>query len=138
MTIRAIVPTALLALMTTPGISARQADAMNFYDCTEATPVEVVRLGVTICNAVPTAALMVRAPAENLQIREGALVMDLETDGVSAIAGLQPGDMLYRVGGIDVSGAKAAAKNLSNVSTSADTIVNFLRGGRPYRVKLRR
>ncbi len=138
MTIRAIAPAALLALMTTPGTSARQADAMNFYDCTEATTVEVVRLGVTICNAVPTAALMARAPAENLQIREGALVMDLETNGVSAIAGLKPGDMLYRVGGIDVSGVKAAAKNLSNISTSADTIVNFLRGGRPYRVKLRR
>ena len=138
MTIRAIVPTALLTLMTMPGPSARQADAMSLYDCTEATTVEVVRLGITICNAVPTAALMARARAENLQVREGALVMNLETDGVSEIAGLQPGDVLYRVGGIDVSGAKAAAKNLSSVSTSADTAVNFLRGGRPYRVKLRR
>ena len=138
MTIRATAATALLALMTMPGANARQADAPSLYDCTEATTAEVSRLGVTICDAAPTAALAARATTENLQMREGALVVELETDGVSEVAGLQPGDVIYRVGGIDVSDAEAAAESLAGVGTSADTVVNFLRGGRPYRVKLRR
>jgi len=37
-----------------------------------------------------------------------------------------------------VDSASAAVDALSGVSDSSDTVVNFLRGGRPYRVKLRR
>ena len=52
--------------------------------------------------------------------------------------GLQPGDVIYRVGGVDVDTAESAADVLSQIGARGDTIVNFLRGGRPYRVKLRR
>ena len=139
MTIHRNAATALLALLTVSGgTHARQTDAPSLYDCTEATTAEVTRLGVTICDAAPTAALAARATAENLQVREGALVVELDGAGVSEAAGLEPGDVIYRVGGIDVSDAEAAAESLAGVSTSADTVVNFLRGGRPYRVKLRR
>ena len=46
--------------------------------------------------------------------------------------------MIFRVAGSDVDGGGAAAARLSDVGAASDTLVNFLREGRPYRVKLRR
>ena len=59
-------------------------------------------------------------------------------NGVAGVAGMQAGDLIYRVGGGDVPDAAAAADRLGQVAARADTVVNFLRGGRPYLVKLRR
>ena len=45
--------------------------------------------------------------------------------------------MIYRVGGVDVASVTEAAEHLARIVADSDTVVNFLRGGRPYRVKLR-
>ena len=85
-----------------------------------------------------TTSLTDRSEVDNLQVRDGALVVELDAAGVSATAGLQPGDMIYRVGGVDVGNAQSAAATLEGIGSREDTVVNFLRRGRPYRVKLRR
>jgi hypothetical protein len=46
--------------------------------------------------------------------------------------------VIYRVGGVDVASAESATDVLAQIEARSDTIVNFLRGGRPYRVKIRR
>jgi C-terminal processing protease CtpA/Prc len=56
---------------------------------------------------------------------------------VAQTAGLAPGDVIYRVGGVDVGDNVLAAARLSLLMVDTDTVVNFLRRGRPYRVKLR-
>ena len=58
--------------------------------------------------------------------------------GIAQVAGLRAGDVIYRVGGVDVEDNVEAAARLSLLVESADTVVNFLRGGRPYLVRLRR
>lgn len=115
-----------------------QDDAADLYTCGEAPQVESAFAGLMLCDGLPTAELSARAGPENLQVREGALVADLRPGGISGVAGMHAGDLIYRIGGVDVGDARAAAENLERVGPRADTVVNFLRGGRPYRVKLRR
>lgn len=128
---------AVLAGVLGNGIDAAQSEALALYACAESTTADVALVGVTICDAQPTAELARRATLENLQIREGAIIVQLDPKGVSSTSGLQTGDMIYRVGGIDVPHAEAAVEHLARVGRAADTVVNFLRGGRPYRIKLR-
>ncbi len=118
------------------------ADASAFaqtalYACSGDTAT-AERVGVTLCNAGPTDALTSRVEDDNLQLRDGALIVELDESGVSASAGLHPGDVIYRVGGVDVANAGLAIDRLNAIGSTSDTVVNFLRGGRPYRVKLRR
>jgi len=128
---------AVLAWVLGNGIAAAQPEPLALYACAESTTADVGLLGVSICDAQPTAELAQRATLDNLQIREGAIIVQLNPKGVSATSGLQTGDMIYRVGGIDIATAKTAVEHLARVGRAADTVVNFLRGGRPYRVKLR-
>ena len=51
---------------------------------------------------------------------------------------MRVGDLIYRVGGVNVPDARSAADSLARVRLRSDTVVNFLRGDRPYRIKLRR
>ena len=126
----------LAQLMVNPVSSTtmQTTDAAELYACTDTSSTGVPEVGITVCDATGTPALARRSESDNLQSREGALVVSLEDDGVSAKAG----DMLYRLGGVDVDTAEAAAEILSRIEARSDTIVNFLRDGRPYRVKLRR
>ena len=129
----------LTLLVTSSGpLTAAQSDAPSLYVCAEATTTKVTHVGLTVCDSRPTEALEARAETENLQIRAGALIVELDFPGIAAAEGLQPGDMIYRVGGADVDTAAETAVNLERVVSDSDTVVNFLRGGRPYRVKLRR
>lgn len=116
------------------GVALAQTD---LYSCA-GSPSDAPVVGLTLCDAAPTDALTRRAETDNLQVRAGVLVVEVEDGGISAAAGLQGGDVLYRVGGVDVSDPSAAIQAFSAVGRTSDTIVNFLRGGRPYRVKLRR
>ena len=125
----------VLALAVTP---AAQTDGPSFYTCVEGTSAEAPVVGIELCDAAPTDALTTRAEEDNLQVLDGALVVSADPDGVGAAEGLQAGDVIYRVGGVDVTGAEAAAERLAGIVTQRDTVANFLRGGRPYRVKLRR
>lgn len=117
---------------------AGQDSAAGLYTCGGQPRAAAEAVGLTLCDALPTDALSARAGPENLQVREGALVTHLQPGGISSVAGFDVGDLIYRVGGVDVGDAGAAADNLDRVGSRADTVVNFLRGGRPYRIKLRR
>jgi C-terminal processing protease CtpA/Prc len=136
--------TAALALAGVPGslaapLPARDQPAQGaLYRCADRTTLEVASLGLALCDAQATPLLARRAEPDNLQTREGALVVEVEPEGIAAVAGVQAGDMIYRVAGADVAGADDAGTGLASVGTDSDTLVNFLRRGRPYLVKLRR
>ena len=133
------VPVGVFLLAALSGAPAgAQDDAAALYACGDAPQVESALAGLMLCDGLPTEALAARAGPENLQVREGALVAELRPGGISGVAGMHAGDLIYRIGGVDVGDARAAAENLERVGPRADTVVNFLRGGRPYRVKLRR
>ena len=131
----AAAPLLLAALQAGAGAQERAAE---LYACGGEPRAEAALVGVTLCDGEPTPGLLAQAEAENLQIREGALVTAVAADGVGGVAGMQAGDLIYRVGGGDVPDAEAAAGRLALVAARADTVVNFLRAGRPYRIKLRR
>ena len=128
-------PVLLLALQAGGGA---QESATALYACNGEQRVEAAVVGLTLCDCEPTPGLLAQAEAENLQVREGALVTAVAAGGVAGVAGLQAGDLIYRVGGADVAGTGTAAARLAQIAARADTVVNFLRGGRPYRIKLRR
>lgn len=123
-------------LLPAPAGTAQSAEAL--YRCADAATVEVAALGLDLCDARPTARLAERAEPDNLQTRAGALVVEVSDGGVAARAGTEPGDVIYRVAGVDVAGAAEAAAGLAGVGSDSDTQINFLRRGRPYRIKLRR
>ena len=128
----------VLALLAHGAVMGFQpADAEQLYVCAGAANADITEVGLTLCNADATPELEERADADNLHVREGVLVVELESAGISSAAGLQAGDMIYRIGGVNVASAESAAKMLATIDTDSDTVVNFLRGGRPYRVKLR-
>ena len=122
-----------------PGDSqATQAAYSPLYRCADDARVEAALTGLTLCDAAPTAALADRAAADNLQIRAGALVVAVAPDGLAGREGLQTDDMIFRVAHADVAASPEAAERLAGIERESDTLVNFLRGGRPYLVKLRR
>ncbi len=108
------------------------------YACLSDQDTRVVDIGATVCDAAPTATLTARMEEDNLQLREGAFVTEVANGGLAQTAGLAPGDVIYRVGGVDVGDTVITAARLSLIAADTDTVVNFLRRGRPYRVKLRR
>ena len=126
--------TAATILGSAPGTTA-QSGAL--YSCTDPQTARPVEIGVIICDASPTEALAARLEDDNLQQRSGALITEVSAGSLAQIAGLAPGDVIYRVGGVDVEDEVEASTRLDQIGDDADTVVNFLRGGRPYRVKLR-
>ena len=128
----------LLVALSTALVGVQPAAPGQLYVCMDGATVDTTLTGMSICDTMATSELMRRAETDNLQVREGARVVELEPTGMAAVAGLQAGDVVYRVGGVDVTSAESAADRLAMIGTESDTVVNFLRGGRPYRVKLRR
>ena len=121
---------------TQTGDAAQAGDAL--YVCADAGDARPLDIGAAICDAAPTDALTRRLEPDYLQLRQGALVTDVSAGGIAQAAGLRAGDVIYRVGGVDVEDNIETAARLSLIGDRADTVVNFLRGGRPYLVKLRR
>ena len=117
-------------------VPAQTADAL--YVCADTGANRTIDIGATICDAAPTDTLTARLEPDNLQLREGALVTAVSDGGIAQVAGLRAGDVIYRVGGVDVEDNIEATARLSLIGDTADTLVNFLRRGRPYLVKLRR
>ncbi len=117
--------------------SAVAQDADILYRCTAADETRALDIGVTVCDAAPTDGLTERMEVDNLQLRSGALITEVTPGGLGQTAGLASGDVIYRVGGVDVADTVLAAARLSLIESDTDTVVNFLRRGRPYRVKLR-
>ena len=121
-----------------PRLIRAQSAEMPLYQCVDGTEVDVAIVGLALCDAEPTPPLHERAEPDNLQIRDGALVVEVDEGGHAAREGVQTGDMIYRVAGADVAGAAVAGERLAGVASDSDTLINFLRRGRPYRIKLRR
>ena len=124
------------ATVQTGTAAAQTGDAL--YVCADARDARPLDIGAAICDATPTDALTRRLEPDYLQLRQGALVTDVSDGGIAQAAGLRAGDVIYRVGGVDVEDNIETAARLSLIGDRADTVVNFLRGGRPYLVKLRR
>lgn len=125
----------LIGAMGGGQLAAQSDDAL--YLCVNDSDTRTLDIGATVCDAAPTDALTQRMEVDNLQLRAGALVTDVTVGDVAQIAGLAPGDVIYRIGGVDVEDNVLAAARLSLLMSDTDTVVNFLRRGRPYRVKLR-
>ena len=125
------------SLAVAAGRGTQPADPL-LYRCADAARIEAEPVGLTLCDAAPTPALADRAERDNLQLRPGALVVAVVPDGLAAREGLLPNDMIFRVAGSDVGGGRSASARLAAVGVESDTLVNFLRTGRPYLVKLRR
>ena len=123
-------------LSVAPVVAIQDGEAL--YTCADPAAARSLDIGATVCDAEPTDALTQRLDVDNLQLRAGVLVTEVAPDSLSQRAGLQAGDVIYRVGGVDVDNSVKVTARLSLLQESADTVVNFLRRGRPYRVKLRR
>ena len=125
----------LMVAVGVASIAAQSGDAL--YLCMSDSDTRSLDIGATVCDAAPTDSLTQRMEVDNLQLRAGVLVTDVTVGDMAQIAGLAPGDVIYRVGGVDVGDNVLAAARLSLLMADTDTVVNFLRRGRPYRVKLR-
>jgi S1-C subfamily serine protease len=128
----------VVGLMVAAGaapMAAQNGDAL--YLCMSDSDTRALDIGAIVCDATPTDALTQRMEVDNLQMRAGILVTDVTVGDVAQTAGLAPGDVIYRIGGVDVGDNVLAAARLSLLMSDTDTVVNFLRRGRPYRVKLR-
>ena len=133
-----VVAGSLVASMACAAVAVAKQDGEALYTCSDTPVVEVSDIGATLCDAEPTETLTERIDIDNLQLRSGALVTEVVADRVGQVAGLRPGDVIYRVGGVDVIGAEEATERIALIERASDTVVNFLRRGRPYRVKIRR
>ena len=102
------------------------------------TPTAPSTSAATICDAAPTGTLTERLEPDNLQLREGALVTEVSPGASPRWRDSGPGTSSYRVGGVDVEDNIEATARLGLLVESADTVVNFLRRGRPYLVRIRR
>ena len=92
----AALPVLLLALQAGAGA---QEGAPALYACNEEPHSEAAVVGLTLCDCEPTPDLLAQFEIANLQVREGALVTEVAAGGVAGVAGLQAGDLIYRVGG---------------------------------------
>ena len=138
LTLRRAVTTGGLGLaLLGPAVPAPAQTGDALYVCAAPGATRTVDIGATICDAAPTDTLTARLEPDNLQLRAGALVTGVSAGGIAQVAGLQAGDVIYRVGGVDVEDNIETTARLSLIGDTADTVVNFLRSGRPYRVKLR-
>ena len=126
------------AAMACVATTLAMQDGDPLYTCVAPAAPRALEMGATICDAAPTDALALRLDVDNLQLRAGALVTEVTAASVLHTAGLQEGDVIYRVGGVDVDDTIETTARLSLVVRASDTVVNFLRRGRPYRVKIRR
>ena len=113
-------------------------ESSAFYTCSVEPKTKTVAIGVTLCDALATPKLSALMSKDNLQLRNGALIFDITANGVAKTAGLKKDDMIYRIKGIDITDAETAAEQLRHVPLTSDIVINFLRDGRPYRVKLRK
>ena len=127
----------LVAAMACIATLVATQDGELLYTCVAPAAPRTLELGATLCDAAPTDALTQRLTVDNLQLRAGALVTEVATGSVLQIAGLEESDVIYRVGGVDVENSEEVTARLSLIEQAADTVVNFLRRGRPYRLKIR-
>jgi len=81
--------------------------------------------GVLLENVTPEYARRL-----NLRDTTGAVVASLDPEGPAAEAGLEPGDVIIRVGATDVATAAEAGRELNRVPSGGTAILRVLRDGR--------
>ena len=136
MLVRTVMAVCGLAALAATGPTAQIHEPL--YTCVDGAATLTLDIGITVCDAAPTEALNRRLDEDHLQRRPGALVTEIADGGVAQAAGLQPDDVIYRVGGINVDSKVTTNTRLNLVEENADTVVNFLRDGRPYLVRVRK
>ena len=108
-------------------IGNAQGQALSvFYTCSVEPNTKTIAIGVTLCDASATPELSASAAQDNLQVRNGALILELTTNGIARIAGLKKGDVIYRVKGIDIADAATAEEQLRHMPLTSDIVINFL------------
>jgi len=80
--------------------------------------------GLTLQNITPEVARRLR-----LENRQGAVITDIEQGSPAARAGLQPGDVIVRVGRQTVESAADAQRELARVASGATAFLRVVRGG---------
>lgn len=114
---------------------ARQPAAVR-YECWEQNPSRHVEAtaGLRLCSG-----RQVASPESDSDLApdDGSLIVALEPESAAAVGGLRVGDLIYKVDGVRVTDARSAAAGLEGLNAARDTLINFLRDGRPYLVRLR-
>jgi len=134
---RQLLFTVLGVFLIGPSNGWAQDKVSELYTCQDESREEITLFGLTVCEATLSGNLSTRIQEENLQTRNGILVVVVENGGIANIAGLQENDLIYRIGGSDIMETKSAITAFNRIRAQADTVINFLRGGRPYRIKVR-
>jgi serine protease Do len=80
--------------------------------------------GITLQNVTPEIARRLR-----LENRRGAVVTEIEQGSPAARAGMQPGDLIVRVGRTPVETAADAQRELARVASGGTAFLRVVRGG---------
>ena len=80
--------------------------------------------GITLQNVTPEIARRLR-----LETRSGAVVTDIEQSSPAARAGMQPGDVIVRVGRQAVASAAEAQRELARIPSGGTAFLRVIRGG---------
>jgi len=80
--------------------------------------------GITLQNVTPDIARRLR-----LEDRRGAVITDVEQGSPAARAGLQPGDVIVRVGRQAVETAAEAQRELARIASGGTAFLRVIRGG---------
>jgi serine protease Do len=80
--------------------------------------------GITLQNVTPELARRLR-----LEDRRGAVVTEIEQGSPAARAGLQPGDVIVRVGRQPVESAAEAQRELARIASGGTAFLRVIRGG---------
>jgi S1-C subfamily serine protease len=80
--------------------------------------------GLTLQNVTPEIARRLR-----LENRRGAVVTEIEQGSPAARSGMQPGDVIVRVGRQPVESATEAQRELARIPSGGTAFLRVLRGG---------
>jgi serine protease Do len=80
--------------------------------------------GITLQNVTPEIARRLR-----LENRSGAVITEIEQGSPAARAGLQPGDVIVRVGRQAVESAGEAQRELARITSGGTAFLRIIRGG---------
>jgi serine protease Do len=80
--------------------------------------------GITLQNVTPDIARRLR-----LENRRGAVITDIEQGSPAARAGMQPGDVIVRVGREPVESAADAQRELARIPSGGTAFLRIVRGG---------
>jgi serine protease Do len=80
--------------------------------------------GITLQNVTPEIARRLR-----LEDRRGAVITDIEQGSPAARAGLQPGDVIVRVGRQPVESAGEAQRELARIASGGTAFLRIIRAG---------